>query len=363
MILNPVQPVGLFIVLAIVLIAFATWRLIASQKAGLRLAWALRILMVILLLIVALRPTIPATGTGPQALGELEVWFAVDTTSSMAAQDYGDDVLDPDDPNSLDPAAVEASTRLAGAKSDIAAIAHALPGASYSLVTFDAAATRRVPLTTDASALTSASSVLTQEVTIYSHGSSIDEPVETLVTLLKAAAASKPANSRVLFYLGDGEQTTATPPGSFDKLAPLIDGGGVLGYGTGTGGRMLSFDGYSDDFATPDYIQDYSQSPPVDAVSKIDETALGLVAEQLGVPYFHRTGPADIESVLDGISVGELTVEPGTPGGPVELYWIVAIALGLLALTEVARVTLALRELRRASRPLQQKQPTSGGAR
>ena len=363
MILNPVQPVGLFIFLAVVLIAFATWRLVASRKGSLRLAWTLRILMVILLLIVALRPTIPATGTGPQALGELEVWFAVDTTSSMAAQDYGDGALDSGDPDSLDPDAVEASTRLAGAKADIAAIAEALPGASFSLVTFDAAATRRVPLTTDVSALTSASSVLTQEVTIYSRGSTIDEPVETLATLMKAAAVSKPANSRVLFYLGDGEQTIDTPPGSFEKLAPLIDGGGVLGYGTEAGGRMLSFDGYSDDFANPDYIQDYSQSPVVEALSRIDETALGLVAEQLGVPYFHRTGPGDIDAVLNGISVGELTVEPGTPGGPVELYWIVAIALGLLALTEVARVTLALGELRRASRPLQQKQPTSGGAR
>ena len=347
-VLNPVQPLALVILFAVVLTGFAVWRLIAAEKPSLRLAWSLRILMVLLLLVVALRPTIPGGETGPKASGELEVWFVVDTTSSMAAQDYGDAAEQTADPAApIDPAAAAASTRLAGAKADISAITEELSGAKFSLVSFDAASTQRVPLTSDGAAVESATSVLTQEVTTYSRGSSIDEPVEILTGLLEDAAAAAPDNPRVLFYLGDGEQTSGQAPGSFEALAPFLTGGAVLGYGTAEGGRMLEFDGFSDQYSELTYIQDYSASPSTDAISMIDEAALGTIADQLGVGYVHRTAPGDLDDVLAGIDVGELSIEPGTPGTTVELYWIVAILLGLLSLAELVRVTAALSELRR----------------
>jgi Ca-activated chloride channel family protein len=303
---------------------------------------------VLLLLVVALRPTIPGGETGPRASGELEVWFVVDTTSSMAAEDYGDaaGATDPD-AEPAPGATLASNTRLAGAKADIAAITERLAGAKFSLVSFDAATTQRVPLTSDGAAVESAASVLTQEVTTYSRGSSIDEPVELLTGLLEDAATAAPENPRVLFYLGDGEQTSGQEPGSFDALAPFLTGGAVLGYGTPEGGRMLEFDGFSDQYSDLGYIQDYSQTPTTDAVSMIDEAALGTIAEQLGVEYVHRTAGGDLDDILAGIDVGELTIEPGTPGTTIELYWIVAILLGVLVLAELVRVTGALSELRR----------------
>ena len=345
MILNPVQPVALVIIFTILLLGFGIWRLIAAEKPSLRLAWSLRIVMVILLLLVALRPTIPGGDTGPRASGELEVWFVIDTTSSMAAQDYGDAPAEPSDPNA--PAVTPENTRLAGAKADILEITQNLTGAKFSLVSFDAASTQRVPLTSDSAAVESATSVLTQEVTTYSRGSSIDEPVEMLAGLLEDAAAAAPDNPRVLFYLGDGEQTSGQEPGSFEELAPYLTGGAVLGYGTEAGGRMLEFDGFSDQYSDVTYIQDYSQSPATDAISKIDEATLGTIADQLGVSYVHRTAPGDLDDVLAGIDVGELSIEPGTPPTTFELYWIIAIALGVLTLAELVRVTSALSELRR----------------
>jgi len=326
---TPVIPVVLLVLAGLALTAFALVGGIRARSAAVRVAWLLRIVMVVLLVIVALRPAIPSNSQGPTASGGLEVYFAVDTTSSMAAEDYEGE-----------------QTRLTGVKADITAITEALIGAQFSLVTFDAAAVQRVPLTTDASALESAVSVMTQEVTVYSRGSTIDKPIDLLTSLLEDSAKRNPTNQRVLFYLGDGEQTSGTEPKSFAQLAPFITGGGVLGYGTAEGGRMLEFDGFADEYSTLDYIQDYTQTPQADALSRIDETALGTIAQQLGVTYTHRTDATGIAQLVQGIDVGDLEVEPGNPGGPVELYWIFAIPLGLLVLWELVRLSGAILELR-----------------
>jgi Ca-activated chloride channel homolog len=337
---SPVIPVALLVVVAIVLVAFAVVQLVRAATRGVRVSWLLRILMVLLFVIVASRPAIAGSTQGPSASGGLEVYFAVDTTSSVAAEDY-----DGDEP------------RLTGVKADVAAIAAQLVGAQYSLVTFDSSAVQRVPLTTDVTALQSAASVLTQEVTTYSKGSSVDEAVPLLTSLLKASKKANPGDRRVLFYLGDGEQTASTAPGSFAALAPYLDGGGVLGYGTTAGGRMLEFNGFNgftdEQQSSKNYIQDTTQSPPTDALSKIDETELRTIATQLGVSYTHRTAPGDVAALVSGIDVGKLAVSPGKPGGPFELYWIFAIPLGLLVLVEFVRLSAVVRELRppRSSRP------------
>ncbi len=326
---SPVIPIVLLIVVASALLVFAVVALARAGTRTLRSSWALRILMVLLFVIVASRPAIPGSAQGPSASGGLEVYFAVDTTSSVVAEDY-----DGDEP------------RLDGVKADVAAIAATLIGAQYSLVTFDSSAVQRVPLTTDVTALESAASVLTQEVTTYSKGSSVDEAVPLLTSILKAAKKQNPGDRRVLFYLGDGEQTAATPPGSFAALAPYLNGGGVLGYGTSAGGRMMTFDGFNDQFSQKGYIQDDTQDPPTDALSKIDEAELQNIAHQLGVTYTHRTAPGGVEQLVSGIKVGTLSVSPGRPGGPFELYWIFAIPLVLLVLVEFVRLSAVVRELR-----------------
>ncbi|CAN5325022.1 VWA domain-containing protein [soil metagenome] len=326
---TPAIPVPVLVIGALALLAFAIFALARSRTRARRLWWLLRIVMVLLFVIVAARPAIPGSVRGPSASGGLEVYFAVDTTSSVAAEDYNGGL-----------------PRLDGVKADVAAIAAQLAGAQYSLVTFDSNAVQRVPLTTDVTALESAASVLTQEVTTYSRGSSIDEAVPLLSRVLADAKKQSPGNRRVLFYLGDGEQTASAQPGSFAELAPYLSGGGVLGYGTGAGGRMLQFDGFADKFSQKGYIQDYSQDPPVDAVSTIDETRLRAIAKQLGVAYSHRTQPGGVSSLVSGIDVGSLTVSAGKPAGPFELYWIFAIPLGLLVLFELVRLSAVARELR-----------------
>jgi len=344
--LDPVAPLWLIGILAAALIAFCGWSLATSSDAKARLAWGARIVAVLLLVTVAVRPVIPADpASRSTSAGGLEVYIAVDTTSSMAAEDWGG-------------AEPEAAQRLAGVRADIATIADRLRGASFALVTFDGDAVQRVPLTSDASALISAAEVLTQEITAYSQGSSVDEPVELLTDIIGGAAEQDPRQQRVLFYLGDGEQTAAAQPGSFEALAPLISGGAVLGYGTSDGGRMREFGGYVDPNAPTAYIQDYSSGDPVDAVSRIDETRLGAIAEQLGVGYLHRDAGSGIDSLLAPLEPGTATVTDGVRGVRTELYWIPAIALGLFALYEV----LALGGLLVEARGAGGRTPRGGGS-
>ncbi|MCU1425218.1 MAG: hypothetical protein JWM51_1509 [Microbacteriaceae bacterium] len=333
MTIDPVAPVGVLLLVTLLLIAFVAWRGVRAPTLRARLGWALRLVGVLMLCLVALRPVIPAPAADtPSASGGLEVYIVADTTSSMAAEDWA-----------------SGAPRLDGVKADIRAMAEQLRGASFSLVTFDAAVVQRVPLTSDATALVSASDVLTQEITAYSQGSSIDEPVARLTELLAEAEEASPDQERVLFYLGDGEQTASTEPGSFAPLAPYLDGGAVLGYGTGEGGRMLSYSGFVDPDGTEEYILDFGSTASADAspaISRIDETRLAKVAGELGVPYVHRDAREAIDPVLGAFDVGEVVVGDVASGVATEFYWIPAAVLGALALLELLGLAGALAELR-----------------
>ncbi|MET1053263.1 MAG: VWA domain-containing protein [Mycetocola sp.] len=328
---SPILPVGMLVVLLGSLAIFAIVQFARAPRRAGAWHWLVRLGMVILLFGLALRPGLPTNLRPPAASGDVDVYFVVDTTSSMAAEDFG-------------PAG---DPRLVGVRADLAAIATELTGARFSLITFDAATVQRLPLTTDTSAVVSGAEALNQEVTAYSGGSSISEPVTFVEDRLARDAEAYPERSRILFYLGDGEQTVAEEPGSFDTLEPFVDGGAVLGYGTEEGGRMRQFSGYDDPDTELPFITWFSDSGEQEAVSRIDERALDGIAGQLGVAYVHRDAGDPIDEAIDGITVGNITAQRSPVVDTPEFYWIFALALGLLALTEVAGLAVALRDLRR----------------
>jgi len=178
-------------------------------------------------------------------------------------------------------------TRLDVAKHDVVSLVADIPGARYSIITFDSQASRQLPLTTDARAVSTWAQTVRQEITAYSSGSLTDRPLDALTSALQGAADRDPSHVRLVFYLSDGEQTVGGEPASFADLAPLVDGGAVLGYGTAAGARMRSYDGALALDPDAAYIQDGAG----DAVSRLDEATLQTLADQLGVPYVHRTAP------------------------------------------------------------------------
>ncbi|WP_156507365.1 VWA domain-containing protein [Arthrobacter sp. OY3WO11] len=347
MTLQPVLPWWLLLPLAAAALAFLGWQLYrgprnsrqqrggSSRRAGVRQA-----LLVLLLVGAALRPGLPG-GTAQAASAELNVFFVVDTTTSMVAEDYGN-----------------AEPRMAGVRQDIAAIAQELPGARFSVITFDTTAHVRMPLTTDTLALETITSVLEPQVTAYAKGSSITAARQVLSERLTLARQSHPGRPRLVFYLGDGEQTSAKAPEPMDLDDGLVAGGAVLGYGTAGGGRMRENTGEDyDDGSTgrgdAPYLRDSSGDGAGYALSRIDEGRLQQIAGQLGVPYMHRSAGNPAAPMLqDGrpatLDAGALTNagQDGSLAARTELYWVPAAGAFVLGLGELVLLLRQLRELR-----------------
>lgn len=351
MTLHPVLPWWLLLPLMAAAVLFLGWGLVRVLRPGSagnresRRDWLLRSALVLLLLAAALRPGIPG-GAAQAATSDVNVFFVVDTTSSIAAEDYGG-----------------SSPRLEGVRRDIMAIAGELAGARFSLISFDTNAAVRMPLTTDTSALDTMVSVLEPEVTAYSKGSTVTVAAKVLKERLTAARKSHPERPRIVYYLGDGEQTSGKKPEAMRVDAGLVDGGAVLGYGTPQGGRMKENTGRgsgqdlgSDRDAGTGYIQDRSAGNAGDALSVIDEGRLREIAGELGVPYVHRSAGDPVSPMLQDAGPPVLqralqrAEENGSLEGRTELYWILAAGAFLLALRETVLVLRQWRQLRPAKR-------------
>lgn len=300
-----------------------------------RLLWGARVGFVLACVIMLARPGIPG-GQSETYATDADVFIVLDTTASIVAEDWAD-----------------GEPRLVGARADVEAIAEQYPGARFSLITFDSTTEVRLPLTTDTAALESAMSVLSPEVTSRSAGSSISQAQSVLRDVLRGAADSGQDRSRIVFYLGDGEQTAASEPGSFADSAQFVDEGRVLGYGTAAGGPMrettaspsVSTDPFAGDAPPSDdgYIE-YQGAP---ALSVIDEENLEQIAAELGVDYELRSA----DEPVDLPEAPPVTVQQsaGQVGNVIELYWIPAIIAGLWLAFEVARIVAAVVRLRDSS--------------
>jgi Ca-activated chloride channel family protein len=333
MTLQPILPWWLLAAIAAVAVLFLAWRVLRSARtpsSQLR-EWLFRSALVLLLIAAALRPGIPG-GSAPGASADLNVFFVVDTTTSVVAEDYGN-----------------RAPRLEGVRQDMMAIAAELPGARFSVLTFDSNAVVRMPLTTDTTALETTVSVLEPQVTAYSKGSSVTIAGKLLAERLAAARTSHPERPRLVYYLGDGEQTSAAAPVALKVDGGLIDGGAVLGYGTGEGGRMKEpGQRPSGDGEGNGYIQDRTSGSGQDALSVIDEERLRGIAAELGVPYVHRSAGDPVAPMMQQARAGEMqrAADHGSLAGRTELYWTFAVAAFLLGLREMFLLVRQWRQLR-----------------
>jgi Ca-activated chloride channel family protein len=288
---QPLIPLWAWATVFVPLLGLAGWQLVValrgpsrratgqSTPAGPRGAWVRRTALVAVLAVIGLGPSVPVTDRDT-SVANVDMFFVVDRTGSMAAEDFDG-----------------TNERLVGVRHDVASLTADIPGARYSIISFDSQASRQVPLTTDARAVTSWADTFKREITLYSKGSLTDRPLDALRSALEGSATDRPANVRLVFFLWDGEQPADGEPRSFEDLAPFVDGGAVLGYGTPEGGRMKEYMP-GEDPATAEYLRDPSRATlddpdSPDALSVIDEDNLRAIATQLGVPYVHRetTGP------------------------------------------------------------------------
>lgn len=327
MIFQPVLNVLLLVLFLAPVAALTMLGIVRAKNGGARTLWIARTLLVAVCFLALLRPGIPGGGTAQTMTTNTDILLVVDTTSSIAAEDWGTDD----------------AQRLAGVRADVQSVIDTYPGARFALITFDAQAKLQLPFTTDSTALNTALKVQNPEVTSNSRGSSIGIAADLVAKTLEGAAKSSADRSRMVFYFGDGEQTVDSDPESFEKAQKYTDGGAVFGYGTAEGGPMRvtigNVNGESDE-----YIM-YQGS---EALSVIDEENLQQIATDLGISYVHRTAEADIELPAAPESSVSFDRDSETAAA-FELYpFLVGLAMLLLAF-ELARATMLVTQLRSLS--------------
>jgi len=321
MIVQPVLPVVFVVLIVLAFGALTVWAMLRASGA-LRVVWATRLLLVVACGLLLLRPGVPGGETETFAT-EVDIVFVIDTTASIVAEDWDGD-----------------RPRIEGVRADVSDIVARYPGARFSIITFDADAVVRVPMTTDATAVASSASVLRPEVTANSRGSSVGIAAPLLEETLRSAARVTPERVRLVFYLGDGEQTSGDLVESFAGSRDLIAGGAVLGYGTAAGGAMLTT-------SLGDGPADYIMYQGERALSMIDPVNLQGIADDLGVEYQQRS--VDASLVLPEIPATTTTAS-GTTESVTEFSWLVALVIAALLAIELGRATTSLAVALRVSR-------------
>lgn len=317
---HPTLPIVVIVIGALAL-GLCGWQLVVAR--GRRLAWIRRALIVLLAVAMAFRPALPG-GEVPTASIQARVFVMVDTSQSVAAEDWGD------------------QPRLSGMQADVVEIARSFAGADISVISFDSQASLRVPLTDDGSAVIEMVRALKPEIAQQSQGTSVAVARDLLQAELERSEAADPASPAVVFYLGDGEHTAEEPPQSFGDLAGLVDRGLVLGYGTEEGARMRvsSFDAAEQ----ARYLQDPAGG---DAISRMDPDTLRGIADELGITYLQRAPGLPIEDALGPMAAldSEANLDR-TEQARLEVAWVLGIPIALLLAAEAFSLARSLRTTR-----------------
>ena len=238
----------------------------------------------------------------------LDVAFVVDTTISMWAEDH------------------KGGKRMDGVQKDIQMIMDALPGSSFSVISFSNGAEILTPFTQDIVSVSDIVSDLDMPSFTTSQGSSLNTAFEALRITAESAAAKKGNRRTIVFLFSDGETTDGSTLMSFSELHGLVDNGAVLGYGTAAGGRM--------NYPGRGYIKNVSDGTI--ALSHIDEDALRQVAGDLGLLYINETSDpgSALSTRLQTIRLmsRDAFFADGNRTGYLETYHYFAAFVGLLLL-------------------------------
>ncbi len=305
MIINPILPVWLMGILCVVFLCF--------KRKGV-FNFIRQICIVILLFVINLRIMV-GEAESQTVMASADILFVVDNTISMFAEDY--------DGN---------GRRMDAVREHCTYIMEQLPGAYYSVVSFENGASSLTPYTNDASMTRQTLQTLNGQGTLYAVGSSMNDALEALPELLDNGRD----NYQVVFFISDGEITNGDVLEKVPGLTNHIDTGAVLGYGTKGGGHMraVSFIG-SDD--PPEYVTYYDDNfDEKKALSKIDEGNLKSIADHLGVDYVHMTKTSDIDACLakvrKGIESAPKEKSEESTEGYSDTYYFFVIPLLLLLL-------------------------------
>ena len=272
MIINPIIPIWLMIIICAVLL------IIFRPREKLR--FFRQILIIVLLFVINLRFMEPSSNV-VFIDNEIDILFVIDSTLSMVAEDY----------NGKTP-------RLSAVKADCEYIINKIPGAKYSVISFDNTAKIVIPYTRDTEITLDGINSINVLSELYARGSSLNAPKEVMKNNLENTEKGR---KQIVFFMSDGEITSEEKLESYSEIKKYIDDGAVLGYGTTSGGRMRVKSSYYDN-TLGNYLQDRSEWPYKEAISVIDETNLKQIASDLGIDYINMNKRSNIDSKIKKIT-------------------------------------------------------------
>lgn len=286
------------------------------------LDWTRRGFIALVLVVMSLGPTATATNSSQVVTGT-DVFFAVDITGSMAVDDatYGS------------PAKI---TRLQAAKDAINGIISLYPGASFAGVTFGASADLAVPPTPDTGAIHDWLDGLQVEPTAVSNGTQLSEPVNTLLLAMQKVHQEHPNNTIVLYFISDGDQTSAVPQASFSPLRQFVDAGAALGVGSAAGGKVpyIAAGAVTSAQDGDEWIDDPKTHQP--AISKEDPKNLQQIGEQFGGTSLMLDATSTVSKLTPDTSHSYLVEQTRRKHSQRDItVWPYAMALSLLCLWEL----------------------------
>lgn len=315
---QPVIPVVFLLVIAAAVVALRAMTLPPALAVGRTAVWrwcGVSVAMT-LLLIAATRPAVSIDDSDPGVTAggaDTNVFLVVDRSADSAVPDHGD-----------------GATRMAGIRDDVIALTERYPRARFAMLSFAARPAVEWPLSTDVWSL----QPVVNQLAPYD-GDPTQVNAAAAATVLRyqliAAAQQHPDSQNLVFYFGSGAGRSVAPQGEFD-LTPgagdtqLVQGGAVYGYGS-------------------------REDNPDTAGAVLNEAALQRIAEQLGVPYLHRTADRPLPQPNTDTGRGSAGAELATQ---VELYWLLTMIAAALLLTEIY---LSLRDFRRTRLARQAVQP------
>lgn len=271
-----------------------------------------QLILVALLFVINLRIALPSSSISSATMKmDISVLFVVDNTISMQAMDYKENM-----------------PRLAGVKNDCSYIIDSLYGADFSVISFDNTAKLLCPSTSDTEFAKNTISSISPMDEMYARGSSMNVCKELFTDVLKRLEKrDKPV---VVFFISDGEITNEDTLSSFSDVSSYIDYGAVLGYGTKQGGKMYVTEYGSD---TPTILQDKTEYPYKDAISKLDKTNLQKLAKDMELSYINMTSQELIDDTLENIRqnvAASIEESEETEGYQDIYYWFLIPVMGLL---------------------------------
>lgn len=304
--INPIIPIWLMVILCI--------GMLILKRKGIK-PYIRQIIIVILLFIINLRIMIPdgKVDSGEQKL-DAYVLFVVDDTISMLAGDYKGE-----------------TKRLTGVKKDCERVLDQLHGAKFSVISFHNDANVLSPFTYNAEFINNTIHSIRPLDELYAKGSSINICKDKMFEILKTAR-DKGDGRVILFFISDGEITNGDTLESFKEASRYVDYGAVLGYGTKEGAVMRVTSLLDEE---EKILQDTSDYPYKDAISKIDEKNLKKMADDMGISYINMNTDNKLDKTLKEIKGKvKVNIESMEGTGYAECYYWFVFPLVLLLIYE-----------------------------